>query len=993
MILTKKEAEEYKKIIEKSGLFDFKFYLKNYRDARLANKSPLEHYITYGLYKNRKPNEWFDPVWYKEYYQDVKEDGGAPLIHYILFGVGEFRFANEEEYNEYISLENIFNHEDYKNRYEDFLNFPKEFDFLWHYVHHGKKEGREYAPLASEEDIQPLADTLDSNLDSTAKDLNDTEKHEYHILSNSNIDFSKYFSLNNHPFISNDAIIDYIKNWRNYTPIIPDMFDTSYYLFSYPDIKEANINPLVHFLSSGEKEGRLAQFDKNKISQGRMPYKNNLETILFVSHESSASGAPLLGYNVIKILSKKYNIVNIVIKRKELHDDFLNYSCELLTDIEQDVYGSSFFFIQELQKKCSIKGVILNSIVTNRILALVNTLKLPSLLLIHEFSDYTKPTGTMRNAIMHADNIIVPASIIDKSLQEELNRLSSYSIKNKINSISILPQGKLPEIPQGYGENDSVETLYKKLNVTDKSKVKIVVGSGWVQPRKGVDLFIATAKYIKKQYKGTCKFVWVGDGFEPETDMAYSVWLQREINFANLDDDFIFLKHQKNLDTIFSIADVFCLTSRMDPFPNVVIDALEKDLHIACFDNASGSVEFLQKHRANCTVVDYIDTYALAKKIATYLRSKTRKKGINQKLVTKYLNFNDYADNIDALLSDSITFNAKVQKIVSFLLEKNLFNEIFFNGVGEKEEQCQLYVQNALKGLRIKNPTPGFSELVWLEKNSPDNPLVVALYEAAKKGETHTHKAIPLPADAMGKSTHIDFHYAVHLHLFYVELADEYAQYFKCLPGKYDILVTIVNMEDHDIAEDIFSQCGASNVYIEYVENIGRDTGPLFFGLRDIIAKNNYEVIGHYHTKKSRDIDDGLGDRWRNFLTETLLGNQDIADFILNLFQKNTNLGLIFPEDSHIVDIGKNEEYIDTLCQMLQITKPHNIYTFPLGNMYWARVEAIKPLFSLEADKILEAEPLPYDGSFMHAMERIFPSLVESRGFIWNTVYKEGVQW
>ncbi|MBU3014062.1 glycosyltransferase [Poseidonibacter lekithochrous] len=157
-----KEQVDIKTLIKKSGLFDKNFYLKTYRDVRLADITPLEHYIQKGMKEDRKPNEHFDPIWYREFYTDVKEDESYPFIHYILFGRDENRFVNEKESNpdkdiedtedEYSDEEleyyeklqkNGFDLEFYKNYYEDLEAIDDEnFDLLFHYIRYGEKEHR-----------------------------------------------------------------------------------------------------------------------------------------------------------------------------------------------------------------------------------------------------------------------------------------------------------------------------------------------------------------------------------------------------------------------------------------------------------------------------------------------------------------------------------------------------------------------------------------------------------------------------------------------------------------------------------------------------------------------------------------------------------------------------------------------------------------------------------------------------------------------------------
>lgn len=92
-IVTNKEAD-LKEIIQRSGLFDQIFYLREYPDVRRFNLMPIDHYVQYGIYENRKPNREFDSVWYREHYPDVKEAGELPLVHYIEFGQVEGRFVN-----------------------------------------------------------------------------------------------------------------------------------------------------------------------------------------------------------------------------------------------------------------------------------------------------------------------------------------------------------------------------------------------------------------------------------------------------------------------------------------------------------------------------------------------------------------------------------------------------------------------------------------------------------------------------------------------------------------------------------------------------------------------------------------------------------------------------------------------------------------------------------------------------------------------------------
>jgi lipopolysaccharide biosynthesis protein len=50
--------------------------------------------------------------------------------------------------------------------------------------------------------------------------------------------------------------------------------------------------------------------------------------------------------------------------------------------------------------------------------------------------------------------------------------------------------------------------------------------------------------------------------------------------------------------------------------------------------------------------------------------------------------------------------------------------------------------------------------------------------------------------------------------------------------------------------------------------------------------------------------------------------------------------------------------------------------------MFWSRVAAIRPLLELNLDwSDYPAEPLAYDGSMLHALERLLPFVVEQQGY------------
>ncbi len=88
--MTRRELLDYL-TIRFSGLFDYAYYLKEYRDVRLADIDPLWHFVKLGWKEERNPSKDFDTRYYLEKYSDVRAAGINPLAHFIRHGKKEGR--------------------------------------------------------------------------------------------------------------------------------------------------------------------------------------------------------------------------------------------------------------------------------------------------------------------------------------------------------------------------------------------------------------------------------------------------------------------------------------------------------------------------------------------------------------------------------------------------------------------------------------------------------------------------------------------------------------------------------------------------------------------------------------------------------------------------------------------------------------------------------------------------------------------------------------
>ena len=77
--------------VEKSGLFDAKWYVESYPDVAARGADPVRHYVRYGAREGRDPNRLFNSTWYLANNPDVADSGLNPLAHFVLRGASEGR--------------------------------------------------------------------------------------------------------------------------------------------------------------------------------------------------------------------------------------------------------------------------------------------------------------------------------------------------------------------------------------------------------------------------------------------------------------------------------------------------------------------------------------------------------------------------------------------------------------------------------------------------------------------------------------------------------------------------------------------------------------------------------------------------------------------------------------------------------------------------------------------------------------------------------------
>ena len=231
----------------------------------------------------------------------------------------------------------------------------------------------------------------------------------------------------------------------------------------------------------------------------------------------------------------------------------------------------------------------------------------------------------------------------------------------------------------------------------------------------------------------------------------------------------------------------------------------------------------------------------------------------------------------------------------------------------------------------------------------------------------------------------------IHLHIHYTDLVHEILQGISINSINPDIHVTYSGGNEN-IIKSIFELNNLEYSSIIKVPNRGRDIGPLITELSHYM-ECNYDFYGHFHTKKSISIEKEEGAKWRKYLITNLLGQDGnrMADKILTDMTNDEKLGLVFPEDPFCVGWTSNYDKASIMAKKIGIRDIPRSLNFPVGNMFWVRSGALSKLYNLKLGwNDYPLEPIGYDGTILHAIERLLPLIAESNGYSYKMTFVSG---
>jgi glycosyltransferase involved in cell wall biosynthesis len=737
------------------------------------------------------------------------------------------------------------------------------------------------------------------------------------------------------------------------------------------------------------------------------------ETVLLIVHDASRTGGPILAYNIARRLGKRRNVVALLLAGGELVDDF-RASCATVVGplTDADLHPAQLhLLVDRLRRSYPIRYVIANSIGACMMLRPLTLARVPVVALVHEFPGYMLLRNEMGPTLEWATTTIFSSKLTAEAVQ-----ITHPQLRNC--PIHILRQGR-PDLPirEGREFDDERDLIRLAMRPKRDDTALVVLAVGTLNLRKGADVFVSTAAALAELHpRRDVRFVWIGSPRPEPTDLIYQSFVEEQIARSGIKHMVSFVGDVTDLDAAYGLADVFFMCSRLDPLPNVAIEAGLRGLPVLCFRNASGVAEVFDEEPATGSlVVPYLDARAAAQRIAALADDATAYRRISDAtlhVARSNFDMDAYVSRLDELGHQAAALIDQRRQDYETISVDSSFDLGHgggpVNGVSTRDEAISLFLARSMvhgiassTNFNYRRPCPGFHPQIYEHENKGKydrtsiNPLAHFIRSGKPPGPWR-HEVITPANGNRGGLASSDLRVALHGHFYYPDLAEDFLRKLGKNSVRCDLLLSTGSEDNAARLAVATKNYDRGTVTIRTVPNRGRDIGPLLT-LFAAEIRDRYDVVGHLHGKRSLFLADRtIGETWREFLWQNLLGDRNpMVEIILTRFAADPQLGLVFPDDPHLSGWDDNLALATELARRMGITEPlPPFFDFPLGTMFWARTGAVRPLLDLNLSwDDYPQEPVPADGTVLHAVERLLPFAAAHAGYRYATTFVPGVTW
>lgn len=333
--------------------------------------------------------------------------------------------------------------------------------------------------------------------------------------------------------------------------------------------------------------------------------------ILFISHDATRTGAPILLKHHLQGFKKQYPdfAFDIMLKSGgELQIDFEQIGNVIKTPAQIIRYG---FFDRLFKQPERSLHKLEKSLTENYDTVYGNTVVTADLLMI---AKKAKP-GVVTVCHVHELEIAIKQFFNEVKFREAIPYINHFVAASKAVVNVLVDQYNIPK--------EKIVLHYEYIPMTKNTSSRGVLnkpglricGCGTLDWRKGIDIFIQSAAKLKgdnpnKQFH----FYWIG-GTKSSIEYAKAMY---DIKRLGIEDSITIIENCPDPLNYIGACDVFLLSSREDPFPLVCLEAASLGKPIVCFKQAGGMEEFIDDETG--WLIDYLDLDALNQLFSNLLK-------------------------------------------------------------------------------------------------------------------------------------------------------------------------------------------------------------------------------------------------------------------------------------------------------------------------------------------------------------------------------------
>ena len=322
----------------------------------------------------------------------------------------------------------------------------------------------------------------------------------------------------------------------------------------------AYLEPDVHF--------GHAYLNASKRAIKGLPDQVDAGKILLLGHDAHKHGAQMLLLNMARTCVQQFGMDVLVVLKEggALLPEYKRVTKTVVLNKSSDLH------LKKLVELHDIKAAICNTAVTGDLVPTLGSMNVRVVSLIHEMPNLLKDYKLEHNVekiSKHANHVVFAAECVQQGFEQ-------FCTEQRPGGV-IRAQGTYAPVTMDVAARARIRDALK-VGESDR----IVLGVGYADLRKGFDLFMETARRLVRDHK-QLHFVWVG---AISSDMQR--WVQNEFVHYPGSDRIHIIGFTDRASDYYSASDCLYLSSREDPYPTVVLEAMNVGLPVMVHRGTSG---------------------------------------------------------------------------------------------------------------------------------------------------------------------------------------------------------------------------------------------------------------------------------------------------------------------------------------------------------------------------------------------------------------------